>query len=125
MAKIKYSEGQWFAVTLPGGGYALGIIVRGNYRTKGGLGYFFGPRYSNVPIGVDTLSKDKDNSIHIGFFSDLGIIRGEWPLISGGKPFSREDWPVPFFRRLDPIRKGLAFLVEYDQNFPAMIIQSG
>jgi hypothetical protein len=31
------------------GGYALGIIVRGSFRTKGGLGFFFGPRYVEIP----------------------------------------------------------------------------
>lgn len=33
-----YREGQWFAVPLRDGGYALGVIVRGGYETAGGLG---------------------------------------------------------------------------------------
>ena len=37
---IRYNEGQWFGVPLRKGGYAIGIIVRGSYKTKGGLGYF-------------------------------------------------------------------------------------
>ena len=32
---IKYSEGQWFAVPLKSGGYALGIIARGSHKVKG------------------------------------------------------------------------------------------
>lgn len=55
---IKYSEGQWFAIPLNNGGYALGIIVRGSYKTKGGLGYFFGPRYEDIPDGNETWHKN-------------------------------------------------------------------
>jgi hypothetical protein len=114
---VKYDEGQWFAVPLKSGGYGIGIIVRGRYRTKGGLGYFFGPRYLNVPTCEDTYSKNKNNPILIGEFSDLGIIKGEWPLISNGKPFSRADWPVPLFHRIPSLPRGKAYIVEYDQDY--------
>jgi|SRR5271157_6053791 len=113
---IKYSEGQWFAVPLRSGGYAIGIIVRGSYKTKGGLGYFFGPKYAEVPSNIETLAKNKDNSILIGWFGDLGIINGDWPLIEGRKPFAREEWPVPKFYRIPPLPIEKAFVVEYDQD---------
>lgn len=113
---IKYSEGQWFAVPLKTNGYGLGIIVRGEYKTKGGLGYFFGPKYLTIPIGVDTFSKNKDNAIFICKFGDLGIIKGDWPLIMDGKPFRRDEWPVPKFHRVPPLPPGKAIIVEYPQD---------
>jgi len=113
---VKYNEGQWFAVPLKLGGYALGIIVRGSYRTKGGLGYFFGPKFLEVPSGAETYSKTKDNSILISHFGDLGIIRGQWPLIQDGRPFYRDEWPMPLFVRELPLPEGKAMIVEYRQG---------
>jgi hypothetical protein len=114
--RIKYSEGQWFAVPLKDDGFAIGIIVRGDYSTKGGLGYFFGQRYLSLPSGEETYSKNKDNAIFICLFGDLGIITGKWPLISDGKPFIREEWPVPLFHRLDPLQESKAIIVEYNED---------
>lgn len=113
---IKYNEGQWFAVPLRDGGYALGIIVRGSYRTRGGLGYFFGPKYEDVPKWTETYAKNKDNPILICHFGDLGIIRGQWPLIQSSAPFNRNDWPVPLFHRVLPLPEGKAVIVEYRQE---------
>lgn len=117
MKHIRYKEGQWFAVPLPNGGYGLGIIVRGSYRTKGGLGYFFGPIYDAIPLPQETFLKNKDNAILIRRFGDLGIINGEWPLISDGKPFSREEWPVPLFHIVLPFPEGKATIVKYSQDY--------
>lgn len=114
--RIKYSEGQWFAVPLKTGGYALGIIVRGNYKTKGGLGYFFGPRYKEVPDERETWLKKPSDAILITWFGDLGIIWGRWPLIPSTRPFRREEWPVPKFKRIDPLNPRRGWLVEYSQD---------
>jgi hypothetical protein len=113
---IKYQEGQWFAVPLRSVGYGIGIIVRGEYSTKGGLGYFFGPKYHEVPKGVDTLSKNRDNALLICRFGDYGIVNGKWLLIENGKPFVREEWPVPKFHRIPPLPPGQAVLVEYPHD---------
>lgn len=121
MKKIKYTEGQWFAVPLRTNGYGIGIIVRGEYKTKGGLGYFFGPKYLEIPNGQDTFTKTKDNSALICIFGDLGIINGEWPLIQNGKPFHRDEWPVPKFHQLTPLRPGKAVVVEYSQDSMDML----
>jgi len=45
MQEPSYSEGDWFAVPLRGGGFAAGVIARAMPRKEGVLlGYFFGPR---------------------------------------------------------------------------------
>lgn len=113
---IKYSEGQWFAVPLKDGGYALGIIARGSYKTKGGLGYFFGPRYETIPDGKETWRKRPSDAVLIAWFGDLGIIWGKWPLIPSTRPFRREEWPVPKFRRTDALKPEKGWLVEYSQE---------
>ncbi len=113
---IRYTEGQWFAVPLRDRGYALGIIVRGSYKTRGGLGYFFGPRYEEVPGERETWLKQPEDAILVGWFGDLGIIWGEWPLIPSTRPFRREEWPVPKFHRIDWGRPEKGWLVEYDQE---------
>ncbi|MBS3950326.1 MAG: immunity 26/phosphotriesterase HocA family protein [Peptococcaceae bacterium] len=118
MAKehMKYYEGQWFAIPLQEGGYALGIIVRGNYQTKGGLGYFFGPRYDHLPEEKETLRKKPEDAILITQFGDLGIINGSWPIIQSSRPFIKEEWPIPKFGSANPLLPQKAFIREYQQD---------
>jgi hypothetical protein len=113
-AHVKYDTGQWFAVPLRDGGYALGIIVRGSYRTKGGLGYFFGPKHEELPNSDDISALQPSDAVLITWFGDLGIIRGKWPLIFSNRAFRSEEWPIPLFRRDATSEKG--WLVEYHHN---------
>lgn len=117
---MTYGEGRWFAVPLRDGGYAMGIITRGSSETKGGLGYFFGPRYPDIPASSETYRKNKDNAAFIVQFGDLGITSGHWPLIPDGKPFVRDEWPVPLFHRIHPLYKGMAVIVEYGQDYSGL-----
>jgi hypothetical protein len=113
---IKYNEGQWFAVPLGHGGYAVGVIVRGQYKTKGGLGYFFGPKRDTLPMDADTQYLHPADAVLITWFGDLGIIEGEWPLLHSTRPFHREAWPVPKFGRVDSLNPEVGWLVEYAQD---------
>jgi hypothetical protein len=113
--RINYPEGQWFAVPLTPDGFALGIIVRGSSKTKGGLGYFFGPKYFKLPTGEDTQNVGASDAVLITWFGDLGIVQGDWPLIESTRIFKREVWPVPKFARIDLVDNSRGWLVEYDQ----------
>jgi hypothetical protein len=111
--KNNYLEGQWFSVPLRRGGFALGIIVRGSYKTKGGLGYFFGPKFSSLPKEIDTWDKKPEDAILIKQFGDLGIKNGRWVMIPSSRPFSRDDWPIPKFGSQSPFHPGMGFVREY------------
>ncbi len=114
--QIRYSEGQWFAVPLRKGGYAIGIIVRGSYKTKGGIGYFFGPKYPNLPKDPDTWEKKPDEAILITQFGDLGILNGNWPIIQSTRPFSKEEWPIPKFGKNISLLPEKGFIREYGED---------
>ena len=114
--RIKYEEGQWFAVPLDQGGYGLGVIVRGGPSLHGGLGYFFGPRRPELPAASDTAGVQPSDAVLITWFSDLEIQAGRWPLVESARPFSRSAWPVPLFRRTDSLMPGVAWLIEYHQD---------
>ncbi|WP_425308290.1 Imm26 family immunity protein [Ammonicoccus fulvus] len=72
MAKINDREGDWFAVPLRKGGYAVGLIARAN-RDGVLLGYFFGPRREAVPSLSDVEELTPDDAIRVGKFGHLGL----------------------------------------------------
>jgi hypothetical protein len=113
---IKYNEGQWFVVPLRKDGFIIGVIVRGSYETKGGLGYFFGTKYHNLPDDQAIWQLKPEDAVLVTQFGDLGIINGRWPLLHTSRPFKREDWPVPIFGRRDPLIPNIGHIVEYKES---------
>ena len=113
--KIYINEGQWFAVPLRNGGYALGVVVRGNSKSVC-LGYFFGPRYEKPPNDEIIWMKKAEDAILITQFGDQGLTNSSWPLIQTTRPFSREEWPIPKFGVEIPFSAGKGFVREYEFN---------
>ena len=99
---LPYREGTWFGVPLRTGGYGLGIVA----RLKGdgvAFGYFFGPRRDSVPSVTEVENLSKDKTVLKIQFGDLGLLNGEWPVIGQHKNFTRSNWPLPPFIRVDEI----------------------
>tara|TARA_R110002020_G_scaffold233021_1_gene444673 strand:+ start:1832 stop:2299 length:468 start_codon:yes stop_codon:yes gene_type:complete len=96
MAKCKYDEGSIFLVPLRTGGYARGVVSRCDGR---GLvfGYFFGPRFNSLPDEADVVRINTKDAILIGQFGDIGLQKGEWPIISRITNWERKSWPMPLF----------------------------
>jgi hypothetical protein len=116
MARIRYAEGDWFAVPLRDGGFAVGVVARAN---KNGvlLGYFFGPRQRDVPSLDDVEELVAKDAVLIKKFGDLGLKSGKWPLLGSAPSWNRDEWPMPTFGRFEELT-GLAFAVEYSSDDP-------
>jgi hypothetical protein len=121
MAKVKYREGDWFAVPLQGGGFAVGLIARAN---PGGvlLGYFFGPRRSGVPAMSDVAGLRPDDAVLVRKFGHLGIAQGKWPLLGRADGWDRREWPTPVFIRYEELT-GRSFRVIYDDDDPNKVLR--
>ena len=90
--KPKFGPGDWFAVPLPDGTWAVGRIAR-----RGGpilFGYFFGPRRRQVPTLTEVASLRPEDAAYVTRFGYLGLREGEWPIL-GAEDFDRSAWPMP------------------------------
>jgi hypothetical protein len=112
--KLPYREGDWFAVPLKGGGYALGLIARSDGQGTI-LGYLFGPRRVQLPEREDTSDLAPDDAVLIRRIGDLGLLKGEWPIIHQPVEWNRDEWPLPDFGRIDQTA-GKAWRVEYSDD---------
>ena len=111
--RIRYNEGDLFAVPLRTGGFAIGLVAR--KKDTGALGYFFGPRLENPPDLKEVDFKGW-SPVLVGVFGDLGLVNGEWPILGSLEGWSESDWPVPLFRKEDLV-SGERYAVEYGDNF--------
>jgi len=112
---LPYREGDWFAVPLRGGGYALGIAARLNGEGKV-LGYFFGPKREEIPVLADAVSLSPEQAIHVRFFGDLGLLDGTWPILGRLDTWQRSVWRMPAFGRYFPELKTPPFRIEYEDD---------
>jgi hypothetical protein len=123
MPEPTYSEGDWFAVPLRDGGFAVGIIARAMPRKEGVLlGYFFGPRRDEVPTLEELGDLSASDAVMVEMFGDLGLIRGEWPLLGRVNGWDRSAWPTPEFGRFEELT-GRAFKVIYDDDNPNRVVR--
>lgn len=111
--KQHYKEGDWFAVPLEGGGYALGLIAR--MRGSGVFGYFFGRRYSKVPSLADAASLTPSDAIQRLIFGDLDLLEGRWAVLGSLPDWDRQAWPMPSFVHKD-VLSGRLYIRTYDEN---------
>lgn len=113
--KLPYKEGDWLAVPLRDGGYALGLAARVNGKGIV-LGYFFGPRYTSPPSPIEIEGRQSQDAIFVGQFGDPGLLDGSWPVVGAVPGWQREDWPVPVFGRRDRRDPTITWRSHYDEN---------
>lgn len=113
MASPKFGEGDWFAVPLRHEGFAVGLLARRDDSIL--LGYFFGPRRSEVPSLEDVAGLRPGDAVLVGKFAYLGIRQGRWPLLGRLDGWDRLEWPIPVFVRYEELT-GRSFLVFYDDK---------
>jgi hypothetical protein len=118
---VNHGEGDWFAVPLRDGSYAAGLIARANPRGVL-LGYFFGPRRSEIPQLNDVTGLRPNDAVLVGMFGDLAIIQGNWPLLGRLDDWERRDWPTPVFVRYEELT-GRSFHVFYDDHDPNRVLR--
>jgi hypothetical protein len=111
MEKIKYREGDWFAVPLRNGGFAVGLVARANPKAAL-LGYFFGPERKGIPSPDDLPGLRAKDAVLVGMFGHLGLTQGSWPTIGRLTNWDRAEWPMPVFLRVEELT-GRAFNVFY------------
>ena len=114
MAKVNYREGDWFAVPLREGGYAVGVVARANPKAAL-LGYFFGPRRVDLPSLDDVADLKPDEAVLVGKFGHLGLTKGTWPILGRLEDWDRAEWSMPLFVRYEELT-GLSFRVLYDDD---------
>lgn len=121
MPKINYRQGDWFAVPLREGGFALGVVARAN---PGGvlLGYFFGPRREDVPKAADAVGLRASEAVLVRKFGHLGLTQGNWPLLGQLEGWDPREWPMPSFVRYEELT-GRSFKVIYDDSDPNRLIR--
>ena len=118
MKKLHYSEGSWFGVPLPRGGYAVGIIARMAPRGRIIFSYLFGPRRSALPTADELSNLSPETAVEYRRIGDLGLLNGEWPIIGVHPLWDRSKWPMmPFIRKIDLARA--ARIVYYSEDDPS------
>jgi hypothetical protein len=117
--KINYKQGTYFAVPLRGGGYGIGVVARAKKACI--LGYFFGPRREFIPKLDEVLMLEPNSAVSVLRVGDLGLVKGEWPIIGEAKSWKQENWPMPVFIRREPITLR-NWLVYYSNTDPSKVI---
>jgi hypothetical protein len=121
MARVNYREGDWFAVPLREGGYGVGIVARANPGAAL-LGYFFGPRHTDVPSLDDVANLKPADAVLVGKFGHLGLTGGTWPILGRVQGWDRDQWPMPVFVRYEELT-GRSFHVFYDDSDPNKLVR--
>jgi hypothetical protein len=102
---VHYGEGDWFAVPLPSGRYAVGRIVRrgeDDGAEEGDiLAYFFGPRREREPALADVTDLKPASAITSSRCSPYGLTRFNWVLLGQADDYAANPWPMPIFAFYD------------------------
>lgn len=99
MRSLPYREGSWFAVPLPGGGYAAGVVARRAPAGRIMLAYMFGPKRDRLPVLEELEDLRPEQAVRRLRTGDMAILNERWPLLGDSRHWEREAWPMPAFIR--------------------------
>ena len=100
---LPYDAGSVFAVPLPSGAFAIGVVALTNDKGLI-LGYFFGPPQPDVEsVGGQIAVLCADKADYVARAGDLGLIEGKWPVVGEIPKWNQVEWPLPEFRFVDPL----------------------
>jgi hypothetical protein len=121
VARQNYAVGDWFAVPLRDGGFAVGLIARAH---PGGvlLGYFFGPKRAEIPRLDEMEGLKAVDAVLVRKFGHLGLVGKKWPRLGQLEGWDLREWPMPVFVRYEELT-GRSFRVFYDENDPNKLIR--
>lgn len=114
----RYGEGTWFCVTLPKGGYAIGLIARGSERTSSIFGYFFGPRRAAIPELATLPAYTPEDAVMRRLFGDLHLHDGKWPILGSVPNWNRLSWPIPPLVQKDYLTGRVYEVIHDDSDDP-------
>ncbi len=79
------------------------------------FGYFFGPRFRDVPTLKDAASLRPTDAIQRLQFGDLDLLNGDWPVLGSLSGWDRQQWPMPNFAHRDAL-SGRPYIRTFDEN---------
>ena len=119
--KLNYTEGTWFAVTLTGGGFGVGVVARATKKGPVILVYLFGPKRETVPSLSEVAGLDPSAAVAVLRIGDLHLIDGTWPILGRSPTWQRERWPMPLFTRKPPFINH-ELVIQYSDDDPSCIV---
>jgi hypothetical protein len=96
-----YATGDWFAIPLRFGLFAVGRAAAVDGRGII-LGYFFGRFFERLPVSGDILALTPGDAEIIGVCDQHGLRSGEWPVIATARTRDPRPWVIPIFRTIEP-----------------------
>jgi hypothetical protein len=121
MKKLTYREGDLFILPLRDRGYAVGLVAKSGPRGRVLFGYFFGPRYGEVPRLSELTNLSPEDAILRCRFGDLHLMDGAWPVLGQMPGWERATWTMPPFVRHDSLT-GRKFQVIYCDADPNVVV---
>ena len=114
--RTRLIEGSWFAIPLPSGGFAVGVLSQ-LLADKLPFGYFFGPRLPEAPEKSALANLNPSDAIVRSKFGATEIDKGRWLLLGVLEGWRPESWPTPPHTSGDS-GIGMVWRVEYPRNAP-------
>jgi hypothetical protein len=121
MKRVRISPGEWFAVPMPHGGEAIGLVARAA-PSETLLGYFFGPIRDRVGLEQAALLT-ASQSIWVKRFGPMGLKNGTWRRLGKLPDWDPEEWPMPVFVNYQEL-SGSTFRVHYGPDDPSHVVRT-